>query len=113
VIKHPHTNNFAKHSVLQSELHMRPYYEVVSPIHYHMVNESYEPTEKDELVLDALKKGRSNDEPWGRANPRWLINETGLNKSNVEFCLRSLRDAGWIERVARGLYELSEDPRQK
>jgi len=76
-----------------------------------MVNENYEPTEKDERVLEALKKGRSEGEPWGRANPRWLIDETGMDKSNVEFCLRSLRDAGWIERAARGLYELVEDPR--
>jgi len=77
-----------------------------------MVNEKYEPTEKDELVLKALKKGRSEDDPWGRANPRWLMDETGLEKSNVEFCLRSLTDAGWIRRVARGLYEFVEDPRE-
>lgn len=78
-----------------------------------MVNENYEPTEKDEIILEALKQGRKEGEPWGRANPRWLIDETGLEKSNVEFCLRSLRDAGWIERVARGLYEFVEDPRDE
>ena len=77
-----------------------------------MVNENYEPTEKDELILEALKQGREEGKPWGRANPRWLIDETGLEKSNVEFCLRSLRDAGWIARVARGLYEFVEDPRE-
>jgi DNA-binding IclR family transcriptional regulator len=77
-----------------------------------MVNENYEPSSKDEQVLNALKQGRKSGEPWGRANPRWLIDETGLEKSNVEFCLRSLRNAGWIERVARGLYEFAEDPRE-
>lgn len=77
-----------------------------------MVNEDYEPSDNDELVLDALKDGRDENEPWGRSNPRWLIDETGLDKGNVEFSLRSLRDAGWVRRVARGLYEFVEDPRE-
>ncbi|MDS0475687.1 type IV toxin-antitoxin system AbiEi family antitoxin domain-containing protein [Natrinema sp. 1APR25-10V2] len=77
-----------------------------------MVNERYEPTENDELVLDVLKQGRDSNDPWGRANPRWLIDETDLEKGNVEFSLRSLRDAGWIKRVSRGLYEFVEDPRE-
>lgn len=33
-----------------------------------MVNEEYGPTENDELILEALKEGRGEDEPWGRAN---------------------------------------------
>jgi len=77
-----------------------------------VVNEKYDPTEKDEQVLTALKRGRNEKEPWGRANPRWLIDETGLEKSNVEFCLRSLSNAGWIRRVSRGLYEFVDDPRE-
>ena len=77
-----------------------------------MVNENYEPSANDEKVLDALKDGRTDNQPWGRANPRHLIDETDMEKGNVEFSLRSLRDAGWIERVARGLYELNEDPRE-
>ena len=77
-----------------------------------MVNEQYEPTENDELVLRAFKKGRDTDDPWGRANPRWLIDETGLEKGNVEFSLRSLHNAGWIQRVSRGLYEFVDDPRE-
>jgi DNA-binding IclR family transcriptional regulator len=77
-----------------------------------VVNENYDPSEKDEQVLAALKQGRGEGRPWGRANPRWLIDQTDLSKGNVEFCLRSLRDAGWVERVARGLYELQKDPRE-
>lgn len=77
-----------------------------------MVNEEYEPTENDELILNALKKGREKGNPWGRANPTWLIQETGLEKGNVEFSLRSLMNAGWIKRTARGLYEFIEDPRE-
>jgi hypothetical protein len=64
-----------------------------------------------QVVLDKIKEGRGG-QPWGRANPRWLIDQTDLDKGNVEFCLRSLRDAGWVERIARGLYELREDPRE-
>lgn len=84
----------------------------MSTIKQSMVNEEYEPSENDELVLKSLKNGRQQDDPWGRANPRWLIDETGLEKGNVEFSLRSLRDAGWVRRVARGLYEFNEDPRE-
>jgi hypothetical protein len=77
-----------------------------------MVNEAYEPTEKDEQILDALRAGRDAGDPWGRANPTWLVAETGLEKGNVEYSLRNLRSAGWIERVAKGLYEFVEDPRE-
>jgi DNA-binding IclR family transcriptional regulator len=84
----------------------------MSIVNQQMVNENYEPTANDEAVLDALKQGRDADNPWGRANPRWLIDKTDLSKSNVEFSLRSLRSAGWVERIARGLYELREDPRE-
>lgn len=76
-----------------------------------VVNENYDPSEKDEQVLAALKQGRDEGKPWGRANPRWLIDETGMEKSNVEFSLRSLTNAGWIRRASRGLYELVDDPR--
>ena len=78
-----------------------------------MVNERYDPTENDEIVLEAFKQGRDSGDPWGRANPRWLMDETDLEKGNVEFSLRSLRDAGWIERISRGLYEFVDDPREE
>ena len=80
--------------------------------HEPVVNEHYEPTDKDEQILAALQRGRDEGHPWGRANPRWLIDQTDLDKSNVEFCLRSLTDAGWVRRVARGCYEFVEDPRE-
>ena len=68
-----------------------------------MVNPNFEPDEDTEAVLAVLKDGRSN--------PRHIMNETGLEKGRVEYCLRRLTDAGWIERPARGLYEYAEDPR--
>lgn len=88
------------------------YFGVAMSIQTAMVNEAYEPTENDEEVLDELKRGRNTGDPWGRANPRHLIDHTDLSKSQVEFSLRSLADAGWIKRSARGCYELVEDPRE-
>lgn len=76
-----------------------------------MVNESYEPSDNDELVIEALLDGRDEGRPWGRANRVWISEQTGLSKGNAEFSIRSLRDAGWIQRVARGQYEFVEDPR--
>lgn len=38
------------------------------------------------------------------------MDETDLEKGNVEFSHWSLRDAGWIQRISRGLYEFVEDP---
>ena len=92
---------------------MSVYFAIGMSIEANMVNENYEPSENDELVLEVLKDGRDRDGPWGRANPRYLIDETGLEKSNVEFSLRSLRSAGWVERSARGLYEFVDDPREE
>ena len=77
-----------------------------------MVNEDFRPTDAAEAVLGVFKQGRESNGPWGRANPRYVIDETGLDKQNVEYQLRRLQDAGWIRKVARGLYEFVEDPRE-
>lgn len=68
-----------------------------------MANRNFEPSEDCEKVLDILKDGR--------ANPRLIINETDLKKSEIEYCLRRLTDAEWIDRPARGLYAFNVDPR--
>jgi len=78
-----------------------------------MVNEDFRPTAECEAVLDVFKAGRETSGPWGRANPRFVIDETDLDKQTVEYQLRRLRDAGWIRNVARGLYEFVEDPRER
>jgi hypothetical protein len=101
-------NSYTKYNANQTLLcgKMR----LVSP---DVVNEQYEPTENDDKVLEALKQGRESGDPWGRANPRWLIDQTGLEKGNVEFSLRQLTSAGWVRRVARGCYEFVADPREE
>ncbi|RDZ61428.1 hypothetical protein C5B90_19190 [Haloferax sp. Atlit-12N] len=77
------------------------------------INRSFDPSDGEDQVLDVFKRGRENGDPWGRANPRYIIDETGISKSNVEYHIRRLRDAGWIRKVARGLYEFVEDPREE
>lgn len=76
-------------------------------------NEDFEPTEGCEDVLEVFKEGRDSGGPWGRANPRFIIDETGMDKPNVEYQLRRLNDAGWITKAARGLYEFVSDPREE
>lgn len=68
------------------------------------MNEEYEPNEHDEEVLSVLKEGR--------ANPRYIRNETGLAKQRVYDSLQRLESAGWVRKIARGLYELVGDPRE-
>jgi len=77
------------------------------------VNREFEPTPDIEAVLDVFKRGRDSGEPWGRANPIYLREEAELEKSTVEYALRRLYDAGWIARVAEGLYEFRTDPREE
>jgi len=67
-------------------------------------NQEFRPTEQCERVLDVLKDGR--------ANPRFIIDQTGIDKPNVEYQLQRLTDAGWITKRARGLYEFVDDPRE-
>ena len=77
-----------------------------------MVNEDYEPGDNEEHILDVLKEGRDSGEPWGRANPLYLRERTGLNKQRINYALNQLRAAGWVKKVTDGLYELVTDPRE-
>jgi DNA-binding IclR family transcriptional regulator len=78
-----------------------------------MVNEAYEPNEREETVLEIFKEGRNSEKPWGRVNPLYLRENSQLDKGQVEYALRNLRNAGWVVQVNRGgLYELAEDPRE-
>lgn len=78
-----------------------------------MVNEEYEPTEREETVLGLFTEGRDSGEPWGRVNPLYLRERTGLDKGQVEYALRNLTTAGWIRQLNDGgLYEFVADPRE-
>ena len=79
-----------------------------------MVNERYEPNEREETVLELFKQGRDAGEPWGRVNPLYVREHFEMDKGQVEYALRNLRNAGWIEQVNQGgLYEFVDDPREE
>lgn len=78
-----------------------------------MVNENYEPNEREETVLDLFTQGQTTDEPWGRVNPLYLRECSDLDKGQVEYALRNLSAAGWIKQINKGgLYEFVDDPRE-
>lgn len=67
------------------------------------VNETYEPNEDQQKILDLMVEGR--------VNPRYLReNLEDMSKQNIEYHLQQLRSAGWIKRLTRGLYELQYYP---
>ena len=76
-----------------------------------MVNEGYNPTDNEKYILDVLIEDRDKDKPWGRANPLYLREKTGLNKQQVNYALNQLTAAGWVKKITDGLYELVADPR--
>lgn len=76
-----------------------------------MVNENYDPSEREETILELFKEGREEDQPWGRANPIYFRERTDLEKGQVEYALKQLHTAGWVRKLNPGLYELVEDPR--
>lgn len=78
-----------------------------------VVNENYDPGEREEQVLDLMKDGRERGEPWGRVNPKYVTDRTGIRRQYVSRALGNLETAGWVQKVATGLYELVEDPREE
>jgi len=77
-----------------------------------MVNENYEPNDREEVILSLFKQGRTDDNPWGRVNPLYLRDHSDLDKGQVEYALRNLTAAGWIKQLNKGgLYEFVDDPR--
>lgn len=68
-----------------------------------MVNRDYQPTPREEQVLDVLTEGR--------ATPKLIKEQTGLSDQQINYAVNQLQAAGWVERVSTGLYEIGEDPR--
>jgi len=78
-----------------------------------MVNENYEPNDREGTVIDLFKEGRDSGDPWGRVNPLFLRQNSSLDKGQVEYALRNLKNAGWVKQVNQGgLYEFVDDPRE-
>ncbi len=77
-----------------------------------MVNEDYDPNEREEIVLELFKRGQKTGDPWGRVNPLYIREHSDLDKGQTEYALRNLRNAGWVRRLNQGgLYEFVADPR--
>jgi DNA-binding MarR family transcriptional regulator len=74
-------------------------------------NREYDPSDLEADILAVLKEGRNEDEPWGYANPKRLVNRTDVRRQYVQRALDNLVAAGWIEKPDRGLYRFVEDPR--
>jgi len=69
-----------------------------------MVNEQYEPDATEDAVISVCRREH-------RVNAPRVVAETDLDRAAVNHALRDLATAGWIRKVARGLYEYVEDPR--
>lgn len=78
-----------------------------------MVNEGFEPDERQEAILEVLKEGREEGVPWGYANPKRLEARLEIRRQYINRSLQGLVDAGWVEKVNRGLYRLVRDPREE
>lgn len=77
-----------------------------------MVNEEFDPSDRQEALLSVLKAGREAGEPWGYATVKRFTEETDLRKQYVSRELDGLLGAGWVERPYRGLYRFVRDPRE-
>lgn len=85
-------------------------------LHAVTVNEDHNPGDAEERVLEAFKHDR-DEFGESRMSPgliRTRLTEIGdsASKQNVNYALRQLTAAGWVEKVADGLYEFVEDPRE-
>ena len=77
-----------------------------------MVNEAFEPDERQQAILEVLQDGRDEGQPWGYANPKRLAEELDIRRQYINRALQGLVDAGWVEKVNRGLYRFVADPRE-
>jgi DNA-binding IclR family transcriptional regulator len=77
-----------------------------------MPNESFNPNDRQEQLLEVFKAGRETGNPWGRATNKYLAEQTDIRRQYVNRELDSLVDAGWVTQLTRGLYEFVVDPRE-
>ena len=67
-----------------------------------VVNKNFTPEGNQRKVLNVFR-----DE--FQVNPTLLRETTGLKRQRVNDAIRSLQDAGWVEKRGRGLYRLVYD----
>jgi hypothetical protein len=80
-----------------------------------MVNESFDPGERERAVLRHLKDGRDRGEPWGYTSASVAGEALDMPRQYTSNALGSLHDAGWVEKVeptGTGIYRFVSDPRE-
>lgn len=78
------------------------------------INDGHEPGAAEERVLDVFKRERAEHNE-NRMTPV-LIRERldeDASRQNINYALSQLTAAGWVRRIADGLYEFNRDPREK
>jgi hypothetical protein len=81
-----------------------------------MVNESFDPDDRQEAVLRHLKDGRDDGEPWGHTSASIAGEALGMPRQYTSAALRALHNAGWVEKIepeGTGVYRFVEDPREE
>ena len=61
------------------------------------------PNDRDRAILGVLSDGR--------ANPRYLREQTGYDKYQVNSSLVKLEKWGFVSKLTRGLYEITDEGR--
>ena len=75
-------------------------------------NRDHDPTDRQEKCLNLLKEGRDEGEPWGRVTPNYVVEQTEMRRQYASRALGRLATAGWVHKIAKGLYEFKADPRE-
>ena len=84
------------------------------------VNEDHEPSAAEEQVLNIFKHERAEYQS-SRMTPQLIRKRAPdvqlgegeeLSKQYVNYALGQLTAAGWVDKIADGLYEFVDDPRK-
>ncbi|MFB6199048.1 MAG: MarR family transcriptional regulator [Halobacteriaceae archaeon] len=90
---------------------------MATPLRTVTVNKDHEPGDAEERVLDAMKHdvetyGESRMTP-GLIRKRLTEIDEEESRQNVNYALGQLTAAGWVRKIADGLYEFVNDPREQ
>jgi len=82
------------------------------------VNEDHTPAPSEDDVLDIFK-AEIGEYGESRMTQQLIANRVDeregyeMTRQNVNYALGQLTAAGWVEKIADGLYEFVEDPRER
>jgi len=80
------------------------------------IHTDHEPGNAEERVLTVFKR-EIEEYDQARMSPQLIRRrleerDVDVTKQNVNYALQQLTAAGWVQKIADGLYEFVEDPRQ-